>query len=628
MAGLPRGKGATMRRGRVALGAVLGLLAVALLVGAAAPKPGKAEKKPAEKPAAKPATKQAAKADGQDAEKPKRKVSVVEIMFHGAVAEQAAVAMPFGPQPKLLRDFTATIRKAATDEKIKAVILRIRQPALGLGKLQELMASIAELKAANKPVYCYLDACGNGAYLLATSADKIVAAPGGMVMLTGLSAQASFYKGLLDWAGVQAHMMAFGKHKSAGDPFTRDSMSEENRKVINEFLDDLYDQFVAAIAKGRKLDPKKVRETIDHGPYSANEARTFHLVDDVAYYDQFVAGIGKDLDGEVKLVRDYHRLGKKGPDLAQMNIFTLFAALQPKPAIPATKRPKVVIIYACGPITVATSSFMPSQVITAEVMGKAFEQARSDDTVKAVVLRIDSGGGSALVSDLIWHEVERTRKAGKPVVASMSDVAGSGGYYIAMNADAIVAHPATITGSIGVIGGKLSLRGLYDKIGIKKEVFRRGKNSAIFSDYTGFTPDERTRMHALMADIYTTFVHKAAEGRKMPVEKMRELATGRIWTARAAQKLGLVDQLGGLRDAFDLAVEKAGLKGKDVQPVILPREKSMLEAILAPMAQATSPLSRVPMPAPVLRTLPYLQVFELLARENVLALMPYTIEIQ
>ena len=623
-----------MRRGRVALGTVLGLCAVGLLLGAAAPAPKQGAAKPAGKPAvkadAKPATKAKAERAPTKAPKPKakRKVSVVEITLHGSLVEQASVAMPFGPQPKLLRDYTATIRKAAEDADIKAVILRIRQPAFGLGKIQELMATIDKLKAANKPVYCYLDACGNGAYLLATSADKIVAVPGGMVMLTGLGAQASFYKGLLDWAGVQANLLAFGKHKSAGDPFTRDSMSEENRKVLNEFLDDLYGQFVAAIAKGRKLDPAKVRDTIDHGPYSANEARTFHLVDDVAYYDQFIAGIGSDLDGKVDVVRDYHRLGRKGPDLAQMNIFTLFSALQPKPAIPATKRPKVVVIYASGPIAVAPSSLMPSQIITAEAMHKAFDKARSDDTVKAVVLRIDSGGGSALVSDLIWHEVARTKKAGKPVIASMSDVAGSGGYYIAMNADAIVAHPATITGSIGVIGGKLCLRGLYDKVGIKKETFRRGKNAAIFSDYTAFTPEERKRMHALMADIYNTFVHKAAEGRKMPVDKMRALATGRIWTARAAQKLGLIDQLGGLRDAYDLAIEKAGLKGKDVQPVILPREKSVLEALFNPTAQLASPLERYHLPTPVLRTLPYLQVFYLLARENVLALMPYTIEIQ
>ena len=603
-----------MRFSRFVAAGALVVGSAAVLVGAAAPKAEAPPKPPAKKPAEKPA--------------PKKVVRVVEMVLHGRIEEQAAMAMPFGPQPRLLRNYTASIRKAAKDDGVKAILLRLRQPMLGLAKIQELLDAIGEFKATEKKLFCYLDACGNGGYLLASSADRIVAAPAGMVMLTGLAAEVSFYKGLLDWAGVGAHFAARGKHKSAAEPFTRESMSEGSRQVFNEYLDDVFDQFVATIAKGRKLAPAKVRQIIDQGPYPVGEARTFGLVDDVAYYDQFLDSVGDDLGGTVKLVKDYHRLGKKGADLAQMNLFALFAALQPKPEIPATKRPKVVVIYASGVIAPKPSSYLASQVVTATETRKAFERARSDDTVKAVVLRVDSPGGSALISDLIWREVERTKKTGKPVIASMSSVAASGGYYIAMPADAIVAQPATVTGSIGVVAGKLSLGGLYKKIGITTETFTRGKNAAIFATSSGFSESERKRLDALLDDIYTTFVHKAAVGRKMPVERMRELATGRIWTARRAKELGLIDELGGLKEAYELAIKKAGLEGQDVQPVILPREKSVLEALFAPTARARPALLCPPVPEPVLHALPYAQVLELLARENVLTLMPYVIEVR
>jgi len=555
-------------------------------------------------------------------------VRVVEIPLGGRIPEQATMTLPFGPRKKLLRDFTASIRKAAKDDEVKAIILRLNHPVLGMAKLQELTDALREFKATNKKVYCYVEACANADYLLACAADRIVAPPGGMVLLTGLSAQVMFYKGLLDWAGIKAEFLTFGKHKTAADPLTRESMSEENRRVFNELLDDLYEQFVGTIAKGRKLTAEKVREAIDNGPYAADEARLFHLVDDVVYYDQFVAEIGKELGGKVKLVKKYHHLGRKGPDLSQFNIFTLFAALQPKPDIPPTKRPKVAIIFATGMITWGRSSWFPVNVITADEIRRAFETARNEPTVKAVVLRIDSPGGSALVSDLIWREVERTRKAGKPVIASMSDVAASGGYYIAMGADEIVAQPATLTGSIGVLGGKLILRGLYDKIGITKETFTRGRNAGVFSDYAGFSEGERKRVRALMAAIYNQFVHKAALGRKIPHERMRKLATGRVWTARAAKKLGLVDALGGLKEAYERAIDRAGIRGQKVQPVILPREKTFLEVLFDPGAHAASRAHSLPLPDPALRALPYIELLELLARENVLTLTPYLIDVR
>ena len=562
---------------------------------------------------------------------PANAVRVVDVVLQGELGEQRAFENPFGPRGRLLRDYTASLRKAAQDPDVKAVLLRLQQPSLGLAKVQELRSAIEEVKTAKKRVYCYLEACGNADYLIACSSDRICAAPGGMVMLTGLRAEVTFFKGLLDWAGIKADFLHFGKHKSAAEPFTSDAMSEENRQVLNELLDDLYGQFVGVIAKGRKLPEQKVKEAIDFGPYCAKDARIHSLVDDVAYFDQFLEAMGKDLGGKVELVKDYHHLGSKGPDLSEFNIFTFFAALKPRPDIPATDRPKIVILYASGMILMGESPLFAGGAVTAEAMSKAFRQIRENPTVRAVVLRVDSPGGSALVSDLIWREVERTRKAGKPVVASMSDVAASGGYYIAMGADAIVAEPSTITGSIGVVGGKLVLRGLYDKIGLKREVLSRGRNAGLFSDYTAFSDHERARVNALMSDIYDDFVHKAALGRNIPHERMRELATGRVWTGRAALALGLVDRLGGLREAFDLAAEKAGLQGKDVQPVILPREKSVLEALMSPGA-ATLGVPELGLevsvanPQSIAGSVPL--VLQALLRENVLTFMPYVVEVR
>jgi protease-4 len=557
---------------------------------------------------------------------PNKKIAVVEITLRGSIEERGTALLPFGPRQVRLHDVTASLRKAASDEDVQAVVLRLRQPSLGVAKVQEVTDAVREVQAAKKKVYAYTSACGNGDYVLACSADRIVVPPGGAVALTGLGAEATFIKGMLDWLGIQADLLNTGPHKSAGDALTRDSMSEENRKVLNELLDDLYDQFVGAIAKGRKLEPDKVKAIIDDGPYPADGARKAGLVDDLLYYDQFIESIGKELGGEVDLKRSYHRMGPRGPDLSQMNLFTMFAALQPQPAIPRTKTPKVAVIYASG--LIAPGGMFGEDVVSASLMHDAFEKARKNDTVKAVVLRVDSPGGSAIESDVIWREVERTKAAGKPVVASLSDVAGSGGYYIVMGTDAIVAQPGSITGSIGVLGGKLVLKGLYDKIGVKKEVFRRGKNAALFSDYAPFDDRERQQMKTFIGAIYDEFVSKAATGRNMPRAKMLTLATGRVWTARSARNLGLVDRLGGLKEAYELAIEKAGLKGQEVQPVILPREKSILDALLG--AQTRMAAGAIPTVAPdaVQRTLPYVRIVNLLDRETALVLMPYLLEVR
>jgi protease-4 len=560
-----------------------------------------------------------------------KEVRVLEITLGGDIVERKAVTMPFGPQPKLLRNYTASLRKAAEDKDIRAVILHLEQPMLSLAQVQELRDALAEVQAAKKKVYCYAELFSNIDYLVACGADEIVATPTGAVGLVGLSAEVMFLKGLLDWAGVEMTVVHAGKHKTLGEPFTKEAMPEAHRKVFNEFLDELYAQFLKSIADGRGITEEQAKALVDGGPYGAAGAQTAKAIDRLEYYDQFLARVGTELGGKVKPVRTYHHLGKKGPDLSKLNIFTLFSSLGPKPDIPKTARPKVVVIYATGHIVPGRGSSLMGEVITAEAIGKALEKAREDDTVKAVVLRIDSPGGAAVTSDVIWREIVRTEKAGKPVVASLSSVAASGGYYIAVAADKIVAHPASVTGSIGVIGLMPNLAGLYKKIGVNVETFRRGKNAGLMSISTGLSEAERKRVEALIQAVYADFVGKAAAGRDMPRDQMLELATGRVWTAAKAKELGLVDQLGGLKDAYDLAIELAGIKGQNVQPVILPREKDFFEMLLSRAAEGDTHLpldlpSRLP--GPLRGAVPSLEVLQALGRVQALALMPYSLLIR
>lgn len=578
--------------------------------------------------AAAPKVEKAAKGGGPGAGAKLPEVRVFEIHLGGEITEQVSFSMPFGPQPKLLRNYTASIRKAAKDESIKGIILRLGMPAISLAQIQELGEALAEFKAAKKKVYCYTEVCTNRDYLLACAADQIVMPPGGGVGLVGLAADVTFYKGLLDWAGIKVEVIHSGKHKTLGEPFSQDKMSEEHRRVFNEFLDEVYTQFLGTIAAGRGITPEQARKLVDGGPYSAQEARAAKLIDGVAYYDEFLAVIGKELGGKVAPVRTYHHVGRKGPDLANFNIFTIFSSLRPKPDIPRTSRPKVVILYVSGIIVPEGTAGIFGQVVTAKSIGKALASVRKDDTVKAVVLRINSPGGAAVTSDIIWREVLRTRKAGKTVVASLSSVAASGGYYIAMAADKIVAHPATITGSIGVIGFRPNLAGLYGKIGITTESFTRGKNASLMLLTAEMTDAQRQRIQALLDATYDEFVTKAADGRKMKRAQMLELATGRVWTAVKAKELGLVDELGGLKRAYDLAIELAGLKGQNVQPVILPRQKDFFEMLLSRAAGGAAMLPQklpVRLPGPLQRLMPALSTLEALSRQNVLTLMPYTI---
>lgn len=462
------------------------------------------------------------------------------------------------------------LRRAKEDKAVKGVVLKLNAGGYSMGRAQEMRDAILDFRSSGKKVVCYMELVGNMDYYLAAACDEIVLNPAGYLALYGFRSEPTFYKGLLDKLGVEADLYHVGKYKSALEMFTREEMSQASRESLNSLLDDLSDQMVSGIAEGRSVSGNQVREWIDAGPYSAREALNAGLVDKLIYEDQLEEAAEQAFGRKaIKLsAREYGRGKEHRYDWRA--------------------KPRLAIIYATGTIVPGRSMFAGGriqdsgriqglpllpfpQIMGSETITDAIRKARKDSSIKAIVLRIDSGGGSVFASDLIWREALLAKNK-KPLIVSMGDVAASGGYYIACPADTIVADPGTITGSIGVIAGKFSLRGLYDKLGIKKEIIKKGKNSDIYTLYSKFTDDQREIVNRQIQEIYDDFVGKVAQSRNMPEDSVESVAQGRVWTGRQAKDRGLVDELGGLQLAVSLAKAKAGLKpDESVDIVALPK---------------------------------------------------------
>jgi protease-4 len=409
-------------------------------------------------------------------------------------------------------------------------------------------------------------------------------------------------------------------------------MSPQFRKNLEGILDDYFEkglvETIAAARQSKGLTPEKVKKLIDEGPYGARAAAKAGLIDRVAYADDFKASFKAALGAEeVKVVKDYEKAKSKDLDLS--NPFDLLKLLSP-PKAKESKKPKVAVIYATGVIT--TGKGLPGlfggEACGSTTMIEAIRQAEDDKTVKAIVLRVDSPGGSALASDLIWHALVKCKK---PVVASMSDTAASGGYYISMAAKKIYAEPGTLTGSIGVVGGKIVLGGLENKVGLTTDIISRGANAGILSTTTPFSESERKAMTALMKETYDGFVAKALEGRKgagraMTRDGLLELAGGRVWTGRQAKANGLVDELGTVGDAVMAARKLAGVpEGDELEILELPKSRPFLDTLLESRGDAEA-LAR-----PLLRQLPELRGVEALLRlrgEPVWVVLPCRVQVR
>jgi len=508
------------------------------------------------------------------------------IELKGGYAEGPQMMGLFGEATESLAEAIGRLDKAAKDDAVTGVVLKIDGPSIGRGKLNEFRQAISRVKAKGKKVVAYLDSSSGGDYLVAAGCDEVVMPESGVLMFLGVRSEVSFYKNLFDFLGVKAEMLRVGEYKSAAEPYSRTEMSKEFREELEQVLGDFYDQMVEQVATGRGIAAEKVKEAIDNGPHTATAAKELGLITRVAYEDE-LPGIlrGDKADTTIKLAKLY---GKKKIDAdfsgltGMINLMNMMMGLEPPKR--ASKNPKIAVIHATGMIMPGASAIdlLGDSTLGSDTLVKAIEKASSDPTVKAIVLRVDSPGGSALASDLIWRALEKVEK---PIVASMGDVAGSGGYYIAMGADTIFAEPGTITGSIGVVGGKIALEGLFNKVGITTSVVARGKNSGILSTNSGFTDSEREAMTKLLLDIYKQFTEKAAKGRKMEYAKLEKLARGRIYSGATALKHGLIDKVGTLEDAVEHAKQLAKLGHDDkVERLILPKPTSPLESLFGPLS--------------------------------------------
>ena len=535
-----------------------------------------------------------AEADEKPAPKPAKKKAtavIAHLSLNGKLPDGVGQGGLLADVSPHLHRIVERLDKAAEDSRVKGVVLAIESPDLGRARAEELRAAIARVRKAGKPVAAHLVGSAPVHYLVALACDSITMPPAATLEITGVRAEVTFFKGMLDKLGVEAEILQVGEFKGAGEPLTRTSMSPQLRAQYESFIGDLFEQLVERIAADRRLEAKRVRELVDIGVFTPEAAREAKLIDAVGYEDEVAAALAAKVKlDDPKIARDYAER-KVDNDFSGLGGLVKLAELlsgQGKQA-PAGKGKQIAIVHVTGEIKEGkgTDDLLAGGSAGSDTVIEAIRDAAKDEQVAAIVLRIDSPGGSALASDLIWREAQRTKK---PVVASLSDTAASGGYYIAVAADKIVAAPGTLTGSIGVVGGKVAVGGALERFGVHTDVVSKGKNAGWLSMQTPFTADEREAFMGTMKDVYRLFTTKVAEGRKLDIEKMPALAEGRVYTGRMAKEAGLVDRLGTLDDAIDEAKELAGIKDdEEVERVLLPEPRGLFDDLFGMQGLPATP---------------------------------------
>ncbi|MBO9533416.1 MAG: signal peptide peptidase SppA [Solirubrobacteraceae bacterium] len=475
------------------------------------------------------------------------------------------------------------LREASERAEIGGLIAHIADAGLSDAQIEELGAAIAAFGASGKPTVCWTEAFGEGgngtgAYHLATHFDEIWLQPSGGLALTGVALQGTYARKALDKLGVEPQVHARHEYKSAPDTFQRNSMSKAQRESYQRLADSIVEQVIAKVVQQRELDEASVRAAVADAPLTPVEAKERGLVDQLGYRDEAYAAIRRRIAGadfaesteadlpEVEQ-RFVHRWSRPKQEVLRERVEEELARRGSK-LVRRAKPGIVAVVPVEGGIMPGTSGGSPFSGPTAgsDTVCAALRKARADDDVAAIVLRVVSPGGSYTASDAIHREVALAREAGKPVVASMGTVAASGGYFVAMGADRILALPSTLTGSIGVFAGKIVTKGALGKAGVARELVETGEHASMWSPTRPFTDEELVRLDRWLDDVYADFTGKAAAGRDQPLDVLEPLARGRVWTGADAKDRGLVDQLGGLEQAIDAAAELAGRKRKDVTP--------------------------------------------------------------
>jgi protease-4 len=498
---------------------------------------------------------------------------VLELDLQEVPAETAGfdpLAMISGSRPMLLRHAVAAVHRAAEDPRVAGLIARVQIPATSAGPVQELREAIATFSAV-KPSLAWAESYpGTLSYYLASAFGEVWMQPSGTVGLVGFATSATFLHDALEKAGIEAQFVARGEYKSAANLFTQDSYTDAHREADTRLVESLHAQVRKAVAESRGLEPAAVDALTDRAPLLRDDAVTGRLVDRIGFRDEAYTRIAELVGAEGVSPESGDADGEDGPPRLYLSRYARAVAarpspLPPLPPLPGRKsQPAIAVVTLAGPIVSGRGGpgVLPlgNSSAGADTIAAALREAAADDRVSAIVLRVDSPGGSVTGSETIWREVAKARERGKPVVASMGAVAASGGYYVSMGADAIVANPGTITGSIGVVTGKLIARDLKDRIGVGSDSVRTNPNADAWSVNAPFTPVQHAQVEAEADLFYTDFIERVAQGRNMTVDAVDTVARGRVWTGADALERGLVDELGGLRTAIRRAKVLADLE--------------------------------------------------------------------
>jgi protease-4 len=507
-------------------------------------------------------------------------VRIAHIRLHGAVLDRPA-GLDFMQETSgqmTLRDWLHRLAKVRNADDIDELVLQVDGVSMTWTQAQELADAIGRIREAGKTVRVAMVAGGWTQYLVASAGDEVIMDPAGHLHVTGVGLEPMFFKGTMNLLGIEPQMIQVGDYKGAAEPFSRAGPSDELAGEYNKILDDLYAQMVGSIAAHRRLKRKAVREAIDLGPLTAKQAKRYGLVDHLEHRYDWWEAIGKRVAGgkSVKVVwhEEYARKQRKSVDFS--NPFAVLALLAGGKKAAGPTSPTIAIVHIDGPIVQGRSEegLFGSGGVGDKTIAHAMEQCRKNDHIKAVIVRINSPGGSAIASEMMYQTIRRCAEV-KPVIASVGSMAASGGYYAAVGADRIIADPAALVGSIGVVAGKLAPKEMLAKMGISTHSFTRGKNAGMHLS-RAWTPREKRKMRRVAEAIYDTFVDRVKTGRKHAKMDIDAVAAGRIFTARLAVRNGMVDQLGGLREAVAEARKRAGVSRSEF--LTLPRPKSFLDA--------------------------------------------------
>ena len=472
-------------------------------------------------------------------------------------------------EKQTLRDVVDAIDRGAVDDRVVGIIAKIGAAPMGMAQTQEIRDAVLRFRSYKKFAVAYSETFGefgpgNGAYYLATAFDHIYLQPSGDVGLTGIIMESPFIKDALSKLGMTFHGDHRYEYKNALNFLTETKYTDAHKEAMTAIMTSWFNQMKYGICDARQIAPDKFQAIVDAGPYLGKEAVDAKLVDAVAYRDEVYGKVKSQAGNGAELLYLDKYLSRAGR--------------------PHDSGKTIALVFGVGGVTRGKSDYDPvqgSQNMGSDTVAGAIRAATEDKSVKAILFRVDSPGGSYVASDTIWREVVRARQAGKPVIVSMGNLAGSGGYFVAMAADKIVAEPGTITASIGVLGGKMLTSGLWDKVGLSWDEVHQGENATMFTGTHDYTPAEWSRFQAWLDRVYVDFTSKVADGRKLPKEKVLEIAKGRIWSGQDAKNLGLVDELGGYQTALRLAKKAVGVSdGEEVKIVVFPQPKSFIESLM------------------------------------------------